>query len=155
MAQPPRNSEGIVLPHDDPDIAADDDLFRYIDPIYHLVDCEMTGGKRLSSAALSESNRDAPFGGMSVDIAPLMVRDEVEPEGRIPNESWGIIRLRTGDMRGHSFQVGSDPIKDDPKLDDNPQHGEVWGISKGMRKKAVKTAIMKSVRWHKKATGVR
>lgn len=149
MADPPRDSNGLVTPHDDPDIGEDDELFRYIDPKNHLVECKNTGSKRLSSGAFSESRKDAPYRGMSVDIEQKMIEDAVDPKDRLPDSSWGIVRLNAGEMRSFKFKVGSDPI--DPQ---NPQHGEVWGIGKGMRKKKVKKAIMENIRWEKKAQGV-
>ena len=51
-------------------------------------------------------------------------------------------------MRNHHFKVGSDP------LEDNPQHGEIWNISKGMKKKPVKNQIMSNIDWVKKAEGI-
>jgi hypothetical protein len=106
MGDPPRDTTGAVLPHDDPDIADADGLLRYIDPDNHLVWDDNLGRYRVSSAAFSESS--TPNGGMSVDLERSMVAAGLTHEARLPNHRWGVARLLAGNMRRLGLQVGSD-----------------------------------------------
>lgn len=148
MDDPERDDQGVVLPYDDPNIADDAGLVRYIDPDHHLAHDKNRGEIRLSSAALSETGR-APYGGMSVDIETMLQNDGVDVETRLPNDDWGAIRLRCGNLREYNCKVGRDP------LPDNPQHGEVWGIDKAKRRKKNKERLVTDCQWIKKAKGVR
>lgn len=152
MASPPRDENGVVTPHDDADIANDDGLLRRIIPDVHVYTND-NGDKRISSAAFKESSRNAPYGGMSVDIESLVVADGIAPASRAGEEE-GLVRLPAEDMRNLGFKVGSDPIANDPEYPDNPYHGEVWGISKGMRKGPIKRAVMQMYSWVKNLDGV-
>lgn len=157
MSDPARDANGFVLPYNDEDIQPDDGLLRYIDPDYHLADDENRGGKRLSSAAFSESRGPhAPYGGLSVDLENLMNEAGVSYSERTPDETWGVVRLNASDVRGIGCLVGRDPIDADPQNDveENLQHGEVWGIQKKLRKTKNKNAILVAAKWLQKAKGV-
>lgn len=152
-----RDEKGIVIPYDDDEIQSGDGLYRYIDPENHLVDDENKGRKRVSSGAFSESRGpNAPYGGMSVDLERLMVEAGVSYMSRLINNDWGVVRLFVGELRELKCQVGRDPIEADPRqgIEENPQHGLVWGIQKKLRKKNSKKKIMNGFDWVKKAKGV-
>lgn len=121
MADPPRDEDGIVQPHNDSDIRDDDGLLRYLNPAAnHLAPDQNTGGWRISSALFSESSY--PGGGMSVDLERPMVEETGSNMTGLPSPEFGIVRLITGDMRNKlGLKVGSDP------KDDNPYHANVWG----------------------------
>lgn len=154
MAEPPRDKHGIVLPHDDEDINDEDGLLRQIHPKYHVCWDDNLKCHRITSAAFKESQQNAPYGGMSIEIESLLVADGIAPENRAHVKS-GIVRLISADMRNLGFEVGSDPIKNHPEVSDNPYHGEVWGITKGMKKRAIKQAVLESYQWVKKIDGVK
>jgi hypothetical protein len=134
MATPPRDPQGNVIPHDDPDILQDDGLLRYIDPQNHMVWDENIQKYRVSSGAFCESYG----GGMSVDLERPMNEAGLPSDHRKPATDWGIAQLKTGMMRSKGLQVGSDP------LNGNAFHGAVWGI--GNRKK-LRKQILESVVW--------
>lgn len=142
MADPPRDTNGKVIPHDDLDIASNDGLIRYI-PTDQVVFDQNIGCKRLSSGAFSESSR--PPGGMSVDLERLMANDGLPSLGRLPHPSFGAVRLVAGDMRALGHRVGSDP------LPHNPYHGAIWNIGKG---KKARKRIMERIAWLKKPEGL-
>jgi hypothetical protein len=75
---------------------------------------------------------------MSVDIEPLMIAAGLAPLHYVP-AGQGAVKLKVGDLRDLGFRVGSDP--DIPG--GNPQHGLVWGIGNGSkrRKRILKIAI--------------
>ena len=141
MGIPPRDQDGNVLPHDDPDIADQDGLLRYIDPENHLVWDDNTQSYRVSSGALSESSE--PNGGMSVDLERLMLAAGLTSEHRLPGPRWGIARIFTGAARGLGLRVGSDP------LPDNPHHGAVWGIGYN---KSIKRKLLAGAQWIRHAS---
>lgn len=139
MALPPRDRDGNVTPHDDPDILDEDGVFRYI-PDHQIIWDDNEGKYRLSSGAFSVSGSSYP--GMSIDIEKLLQRDGIDPETRLNDPDWGIVRLIVEDLRELQGQVGSDP------LDDNPYHGEVWHLNNKRKK------LLSLYAWHKKAIKV-
>ena len=124
MAQPPRDENGIVAPHNDPDILDDDGLIRYIHP-RQVIEDKHRGCKRVSSGAFSPSS--TPPHGMSVDLERPLVEAESDNLARLPDSDHGAVRLRAGDMRELNHRVGSNPVPN------NPYHGEVWDIGPGRR----------------------
>jgi hypothetical protein len=112
MAEPPRDSDGIVLPHDDPDLHGEIWLLRRV-PADKVV--REGGVVRASSAAFQESSTQyARYGGMSVDIEPLMAAaPEVPPGG-------GVVRLKVSTVRKNGHQTGPDP------LPGHSSHANVW-----------------------------
>lgn len=130
MADPPRDENGIVQPHDDHDIRDDDGLLRYVDPANHLAPDKNTGGWRISSGLFSESSY--PGGGVSVDLERPMVEETGSNMTGLRNPAFGIVRLITGDMRNKlGLKVGSDP------KDDNPYHANVWGTKNKKKKRGI------------------
>ena len=72
-AQPERSGEGIVLPHDHPEILREHHVIRHITERDLYTD-QAIGQTRIASGAYSESSE----GGMSVDIEEWMLEDGLE-----------------------------------------------------------------------------
>ena len=149
MAEPPRDDDGWVKPHDDPDILEDDGLLRRIHPDFHLTEDKNNGCLRLSSNAFKETHKKQnPHRGMSVSLErPLLAAGEKHGD-RLPASDWGLVRLIAGEMRSLDFKVGSDP------RNDNPFHASIWNIERGMRKNATKKRVIAHAEWVIKARGV-
>jgi hypothetical protein len=118
--QPPQlDANGVVVPHDHPEILAPDILIRRIST-EHIKD------GRISSMAFQGSSDGS---GMSVDIAKL-----IEEVGEDPREVvtappfFCSVQFNAGQVRAEGFQVGYYP------LPENPHHGAIWGaFTKGQR----------------------
>jgi hypothetical protein len=139
--EPPRDAEGKTLPHDHAEILAEHHVIRHITPNDLHTD-QGTGVTRVASGAYSESS-DA-HGGMSVDIEEWMAADGLEPLHYVADETHGAVRLNVAALRPLGFQVGWDP------LPENPHHGAVWGIGNGS---ARKRRIAREARTIRKVTG--
>lgn len=137
MGIPPRDEDGRGKPHDDGDISDDAYVVRYISPQWLLQDEHHKGKRRLSKGAFapSSSSRDQ-YQGMSVDILELMENDGISPSQRMRANFEAIVRLRVGSLRALKLQVGPDP------KENNPYHGNVWGITSGKRK-----AVLRASEW--------
>lgn len=119
LEPPPRDDEGNVIPHDHPGIGPDDGIIRRVSE-HHVVTDEKTGGKRLSSMAFKPSTGENA--GMSVDLQAQIEEAGFDARAYVTTPRWvGSVRFRAGDLRSENFQVGYDPVPD------NPHHGEVWG----------------------------
>lgn len=125
VRQPPeRDSAGEIVPHDHREIHDGDHLIRHIMPNEMVPDGD--GGKRLSSAAFSESTG----GGMSVDIESWIIADGLPALHYINGPSKGAARLNVGALRKLGLKVGWDPDHG------HVHHGAVWGIkNQGSRRK--------------------
>jgi hypothetical protein len=119
LEPPPRDSQGQVIPHDHAGIAKNDGVIRRISEQQLVID-GASGQLRISSLALKASSTGN--GGMSVDLQCSIVDAGLDPFVYVTTPRWiGSIRFSAGDLRSEGFQVGYDP------LCDNPHHGEVWG----------------------------
>jgi hypothetical protein len=118
-----------VIPHDHPEILADDLVIRRVSDSWAVNDPKVPGGKRLSSMAFEKSR--GVNGGMSIDLKRQIEEAGKDAKSWVTTPRWtGSVTLRVGDLRAEGFQVGFDP------LEDNPYHGEVWGqFSKGKKKR--------------------
>jgi hypothetical protein len=125
---PPRNADGVVQPHDDPRLTADDYVIRYTSPNERSRD-DTLGRYRISSGAYTESS--VPPYGVSVQIERLLIAASLTAEQKAPSADHGIVRLRVGTLREMGFKVGYDP---EPN---NPTHGEIWGVSNTRRAKKI------------------
>jgi hypothetical protein len=100
----------------------------------HVIFDPKIGGNRLSSSLFEPSS--GHNGGLSVDLqsqieeAGLVARDFVTNPPFI-----GSIRFIACQFREEGFKVGYDPILNQPNLQDNPYHGEVWGNFSKVKKK--------------------
>lgn len=129
LKSPPRDKQGVVIPHDHSDIEPLDLVIRRVSAEWTVDDPKVHGGRRLSSMAFEKST--GPNGGMSVDLKRQIEEAGIDPKQWVTTPRWtGSVTLRVVDLREEGFQVGFDP------LDDNPYHGEVWGqFSKGRKRK--------------------
>ena len=130
MGAPPRDSDGRVVPHDDPDIAENAYVLRNIVPEWLTAHPTLPAQRRLSSAAFSPSSKPRdPYQGMSVDLLQPMLDAGLPATGGKGAKHEAVVRLRVGELRRLGLQVGQDP------RDANPFHAAVWGIKKGMKSK--------------------
>ena len=129
MAAPPKDANGYVEPHDDPQTIPDDShVIRYIHTS-QLVKCP-DGTRRLSSGAFSKSNKSKDrYEGMSVDMHEAMIAKGVDPESRMPPDHEGAVLIQAAKLRELGLEVGPDPTED------NPFHASVWGVKRSDRKK--------------------
>jgi hypothetical protein len=123
-AEPERDGEGIVLPHDHPAILREYHVIRHITE-RDLFSDEAIGRTRIASGAYSESSE----GGMSVDIEEWMIEDGLEPTHYVTDSAHCAVRLIVAKLRELGLKVGWDPLAE------NPHHGAVWGIGNGSKRK--------------------
>lgn len=66
---------------------------------------------------------------MSVDLEKLILDAGLHPQTFVTTPKWvGSIRFVAGNLREEGFQVGYDPLEEEPPDQPaNPYHGEVWG----------------------------
>jgi hypothetical protein len=132
-AKPVRDSSGVVVPHDDSNIADCGYLIRHINPEYHTCLDENFGCRRIASSAFSASKGDPDFG-MSSDIGQLL--DEAgRPQDAMVPSGFGAVRVQVGPMRQIPLKVGSDP---EPA---NEFHGQAWGVKDRIRNKVHRLVI--------------
>ncbi len=124
---PPRDAAGRVVAHDDPEIEDDSSLIRHINPEFHVVPDENTGGRRIASSAFSATSGDPDFG-MSVDVGQFLAERRLGENAHVP-PGFGAVRLRVGPVRALALRVGSDPLAD------NDEHGQVWGVKSTKKSK--------------------
>jgi hypothetical protein len=132
---PPRDSQGNILPHDHAEILDDHYVIRHINPNDLAFD-ETLKGKRLGSGAFSESSG----GGMSVDIEAWMTANGLEQLHYVTNPLEGAVRIRVGDLRRLGYQVGWDPDGG------HQHHGSVWGNFNGSKSKRRIRALAKTIK---------
>jgi hypothetical protein len=142
LRPPPRDTNGVVVPHDHQDIAEDDGIIRRISD-EHIVSASRPGTRRISSMAFKGSS-DAP-GGMSVDIESLIIEAGQNPREFVTTLRFmGSVYFKAGFLRSVGLLVGYDP------LPENAAHGEVWGnFSRGVQRHLRAAAI-----WYVEIDGV-
>ncbi|NOU20634.1 MAG: hypothetical protein HOO93_02400 [Methyloglobulus sp.] len=120
LKPPPRDANGVVIPHDHEGILPNDGIIRRVSEQHVIFDPKI-GGKRLSSSVLNPSS--GYNGGLSVDLQQQIEEAGLEAKAFVTTPRWmGSIRFEAGHLRNEGFKVGYDP------LEDNPFHGEVWGV---------------------------
>ena len=131
MVEPPRDDDGFVKPHNDPDTIPDDALLLRSIPAEWLL--SQDGVKIVSKAAFSASgSRRDRYRGMSVSVVDWLVQDGKPLSDALqPDHPAGAV-LRAGDLRKLGLDVGPDP------QDDNKYHAGVWGVKDSHRKKILK-----------------
>jgi hypothetical protein len=132
--QRPRRDERGVIPHDHEEIAASEDLIRYIPPVHVKYE---NGIPILSSAAFSPSSPpNDPRSSVSVDAKKLLLVERATPPYRARSNE-GYAELNVGQVRGLELQVGWDPLLD------NAAHCGIWGIGKfgGSKRKAMQRQL--------------
>lgn len=131
LEPPPRDDEGNAVPHDHADIGAADGIIRRISGQQVVADPK-TGGRRLSSMVFKPSS--GTNGGMSVDLQCSIEEAGLDARADVTTPRWtGSVRFAAGALRTEPFQVGFDP------LPDNPHHGEVWGQFSRARQRKLTT----------------
>ena len=143
MAAPPKDADGYVEPHDDPQSIPDDShVIRYIHTSQLYAGSE--GTRHLSSAAFSKSSKSKDkYEGMSVDMYEEMIAKGVDPESRMPPDHEGAVLIEVAKLRELGLAVGPDPTED------NPFHASAWVVKSTDRKK-----IKARYKWLIKPPGV-
>ena len=119
MKLPPADEDGNTLPHDHEQIADNHFVIRRVSDKQIAID-KKTGEKRLSSMVYKASSEKN--GSMSVDLEHLILQAGICPKEHVTHSTWvGSIKIKAEDIRSSNFQVGYDPIND------NPYHGGIWG----------------------------
>jgi hypothetical protein len=134
MTPPPRDQNSRVIPHDHIEITATDGVIRRISQQQLVTDAK-SGSIRISSMAFKPSS--GLNGGMSVDLQSSIEGVGLDARVYVTTPRWmGSLRFETGALRAEGFQVGFDP------LPDNPHHGEVWGkFSKPQQRRLAELAV--------------
>jgi hypothetical protein len=134
LQPPPRDDQGIVVPHDHDGIAVADGVLRRISD-QQLVDDPKSGGRRISSMAFKAST--GLNGGMSVDLQQSIEAAGLNARDYVTTPKWmGSLRFEAGCLRAEGFMVGFEP------LPDNLHHGEVWGkFSKPQQRRIIAMAV--------------
>lgn len=134
----PRDAQGNVVPHNDPEILDNDRLIRLVNPTHHVVWDANQQVHRISSALFNPSSSNA---GVSVEIEPLLVADGISIATRVPS-GWGAVSLNAGDARVINLDVGKHPLSGNQPGAPNPYHGEIWGVrSRASKRHLVEKAI--------------
>lgn len=128
LTPPPLNDQGHVAPHNHTQILDSDYVIRLISSEWQVLDEKFPEGKRLSSVAWEPSSE--LNGGVSVVLESLLIADELNiPEFITSSRYPASIKMNVGSIRQHNFQVGYDPVKDEPSISDNPYHCQIWGVT--------------------------
>lgn len=124
LSQPPRDANGLVVPHDHVEVLNEDVLIRRINPDHHIVP-DGKGGRRISTKVIQQSS--TPSWGMSVDHARSIDEDGIDIAQFVTTPIYvGSIAFTVAVVRGLGLQVGYDPIA---APNSNPYHCEVWGAA--------------------------
>jgi len=119
LQPPPIDEDGAVVPHNHSGIADEHRVIRRIST--HQIVTDKYGVRRLSSLAFKASS--GANGGMSVDLEQLIIEAGLVPMDYVTTPRWfGSLVYEVRELRAMNLQVGFEP------LEDNPYHGEVWGI---------------------------
>lgn len=118
LEPPPRDRAGKVVPHDHTGVGPSDGVIRRISENQLVTD--KNGQRRISSKAFQASS--GPNAGMSVDLECSIIGAGLDVATYVTTPRWiGSVRFEAGALRQEGYQVGFDPIPE------NPHHGEVWG----------------------------
>lgn len=143
LSEPPRDANGVVVPHDHVGIADTDWIIRRISDEHIVADVKVPGGRRVSTLAFQGSTDGN--NGMSVDLECSIVEAGLNARDFVTSPRFmGSIWFSAGFLRSESFQVGYDP------LPENPHHGEVWGTFTRGRK----NRLLASAKWFVAINGV-
>jgi hypothetical protein len=146
---PPLNEDGLVTPHDHPEILGTDLLIRRIDPQNHVVRDDNRRCYRLSSKVFQPSSEEG--GGMSVDVERLIVDAGLDPTEFVTSnpKHAGAIAFPVSAAREEKLLVGWDPIPE------NEYHAEVWGNNRPNRfSGSQRKALAQASYWYLPIDGV-
>ena len=119
LKPPLRDEHGVVVPHDHDEILSSDQVIRRVSEQQIVFDPKI-GGRRIASLLFNPSM--GANGGLSVDLRRQIEEDGVDPRKYVTDQRWpGSVYFTSGALRENGFQVGYDP------LPNNPYHGEIWG----------------------------
>lgn len=134
LRPPPRDQDGDVTPHDHPDIFSNDGIIRRISQHFIVVDEKAIGGRRISTMAFKPSTDK--YSGLSIDIEKEILAAKIDPKIYVTTPYWtGSVRLKVQVFRDAECKVGFSPVEN------NPYHGEVWGITKTCQKALLKQCV--------------
>ena len=143
LSEPPRDANGVVVPHDHLGIADADRIIRRISDEHIVPDPKAPSGKRISTLAF-QSSKEGNLG-MSVDLEASIIEAGLDVRSFVTTPKFmGSVWFHAAYLRSETFQVGYDP------LPDNPHHGEVWGNFTRGRKKS----LLASAQWFVPIHGV-
>ena len=126
MDPPQRDSEGVVVPHDHPQIYADDTMLRGIPAQHIITTCD--GGRRISSGAFSPSSDK--YEGMSLGARKILDCAAVSIERWAESRFDAVVCFPASELRNRGAKVGWDPDSDDRA------HCNAWGkLTKGDKKR--------------------
>ena len=131
MDPPPRDPEGVVIPHDHPQIYAEDTMLRGI-PTQWIVPTD-DGRPRISSGAFQRSGDK--YRGMSHGAKKILDCADSSVEEWAGGRFGAVVCFPASELRAVDIKVGWDPEPDDRA------HCNAWGtISKGHMKRLAKDA---------------
>ena len=122
---PPRDSDGVVEPHDHSEIENDDKVLRYIPRKEWIVE-KPCGGLRLSTAACTSSSDK--YKGWSVGHKPMVLYEHGTIRDWLPTDAVGYAYIVVGELRGEGVKVGWDPLEKDQT------HCNAWNIGSSKRR---------------------
>ena len=131
LDSPPRDDEGVVTPHDHPQICAEDTMLRGIPEQWiHSTD---DGGRRISSGAFQRSSDK--YQGMSLGAKKILDCADTSVEEWARGRFSTVVCFPASDLRAIDVKVGWDPIPDDRA------HCNAWGrIPTGHAKRLAREA---------------
>ena len=139
---PPRDSAGLVTPHDHAEVQNDHRVIRRVSE--EQIVTRADGRRTLSTKCFKPSSDKSA--GLSVDLEGWLVEDGIDPAGYVTNPKYmGSVVFPVEAARVLGCQVGWDPIEADVRTEANPYHGEVWGV--GRNNKARQRAIQNASDW--------
>ena len=146
----------MIAPYDEPDIRADEQIIRRINPQHHVVPDDNRQCRRISSKAYkpsSEPNAGMSNAGMSIDIEKLIVRAGHEPQKYVVTPVYtGAVVFSANDIRSLGLWIGYEPVAG------NPYHGEVWGQTPSRHNKFTQSQVRglaSAAAWYVPLNGVR
>jgi len=141
LSPPPRDANGVVVPHDHPEIDATDRIIRRISEEQCVLDA--AGGRRVSTMAFRASTTGNQ--GMSIDLEASILKSGLDAAVFVTTPQFiGSVWFLAGWLRNENFQVGYDPVVD------NEHHGEVWGAFSRARQKL----LLRTAQWFVEIDGV-
>lgn len=147
---PPRDQNGLTVPHDHREILSDHRVIRRISKEWIVKDAN--GRQRLSTAALDPSSKDYDrYCGLSVDIEHFIAAEGLDTKVFLSTPQFTrAISFMLNGFRIRKFFVGYDPSGD------NPYHGAVWeDQSRGSRfTRSTKQSLMSEAEWFVPVKGV-
>lgn len=134
MRLPRADDEGAVIPHDDPQILAEDTMLRGI-PDRWVFPTE-DGGRRITSAAFNRSSESRDkYRGMSLGAKKILDCAGISADEWAEGRFRAIVCFPASELRGVGVRVGWDPQPDDPA------HCGAWGgLPMSLRKRLAREA---------------